>query len=166
MRANSRLDAWVLPKNPNFIPEPKDVRAFILGLKHREDFPAGPLDEQELMGHGFFGGFAHMRVVEEDSVRFIANQQGGFRVFCGESNITAAFGTALTQWRTGGHRMLVCPACGDCHELNGLDFRPNAGFYSFAIHFSDVQRFELTGYALEACHRLLGSPKLVFRRIG
>lgn len=166
MRANSRLDVWVLPKKPDFIPEAMDVRAFVLDLKRRQDAANGPSKERGAMVEGFFGGFAHMRVVEEESVRFIANQQGGFRVFCGGGNITAAFGEALTQWRSGERRIMECPACLECHDLNALEFRPNAGFYSFAIHFSDVQRFELTGYALEACHQLLGSPNLVFRRIG
>ena len=166
MRASSRLDVWVISENPVFVPKEEDAVAFVQRLENSRSHHASGSGFGRPVGVEYFGGFAHYRLVREPAVRFVANQQGGFRVFCQGVNVTSEFTHAMRLWREGGDRSLVCPACNTRYPLEALDFRPQAGFYQFALHFSDIQRCELGDAATMQVGALLGSFRLVFRRIG
>ena len=166
MRATSRLDVWVIPENTGFVPSKVDVQSFSNELERRgftsQDSGEGP----SATTGGFFDGFAHLRIVHEPEIRFVANQQGGFRVYCGTRIISGPFSAAMTKWRLGGERGFICQECSEWHALESLNFRPDAGFYRFALHFSNVNAFAMTGDALDMCADLMGSVKMVLRRIG
>ena len=104
--------------------------------------------------------------MHSDKVRFVANQQGGFRVFCGDANVTASFVRAMTEWReNGAERSLSCP-CGRLCAFEDLDFRPHAGFYRFALEFRDVGGAKIGQLAERQFTNLLGPHHIVYRRVG
>ena len=166
MRPSNRLDVWIVPQSPTYTPKDKDIASFIQRIAQLEmRSPVGST------AHGsgiqeYFGGFGHFRVVRETDVRFVANQQGGFRVFCNGENVTQPFTCAMKRWRAGGARSMVCSGSDTVYPLEALEFRPDAAFYTFALHFSDVVHCNLGENAKVVIGELLGSSKLVFRRIG
>lgn len=111
------------------------------------------------------GGFAAARVEVFPRERFVANRQGGFRVFCPKdgTNVVPAFNPALEAWRAGGPRLLAC-ACGEPHDLADLDYRPPAGFARGWVCLTDAGTLELTPEALALAEAEFGRVRVVARR--
>ena len=101
-RASSRLDLLVLPAG-----EWGDIRASAL---------VSLLDRDWL---------AH----DEQAVRFLCNERGGFRVTCPDTGDAAAraFSAGLQRWREGGLAQTEC-TCGQVHPLAAFQVAPEAGF--------------------------------------
>ena len=165
MLASARLDVIVMPKNVDAVPSDHDVEAFLRNLEESgmitKEGNAGPNGTRV-----FRGGFARLNVLHAEHPRFVANQQGGFRVFCNGKIVTGPFVRAMTNWRQGGARVLTCPYCEVEHDLASLEFRPPAGFYRFAFEFTDVGTFQIEKSILEILENCVGPYEMVFRRIG
>ena len=166
MFASHKLDAWVLPVDIDFIPREED-----LSVLFDTWVAQGSLDSSRQLGGDkstliFAGGFSQVLTVKAPKHRFVANQQGGFRVFCHGVNITADFVQSLTKWRNGdGPREMMCPD-GNLRAFEVLDFRPAAGFYRFALEFRDVGSAQLDARAAKQLAQLLGEIHIVYRRVG
>ncbi len=111
------------------------------------------------------GGHGLVRLEGDGPLRFLANRQGGFRVYCPVSgeNVVGAFVVALTAWRAGGPRTLQCP-CGTPHDLTTLAYAPPAGFAASWILIPDVASAELTPEAVRIAKEVLGEVRVVLRR--
>jgi len=114
------------------------------------------------------GGFASFRRRSMDQMQIIANQQGGFRVHCPESNqnISGRFASDLERWRAGGERSLLCIACGQTHALEHLVYSPPAGFSVCALEFSDVGSVRLSHGAQRELTQAIGAFQTIMRRVG
>lgn len=114
------------------------------------------------------GGFQRLWCERPKRVRLFGNQQGGFYTHCPKTgdNIAAAFQRALLDWRTGGERALRCPSCAQPHALEDLEFRPMVAFARGAVVFGDVETTELADTTLESLEGVLGSPRVILRRVG
>ncbi len=111
------------------------------------------------------GGHGPMVVEGDGPVRFLANRQGGFRVYCPRTgaNVVAAFVAAITAWRAGGPRRIGCP-CGDDHDLAALAYAPEAGFARAWITIPDAASADLAPAAAQVAKDLLGEVRIVLRR--
>jgi hypothetical protein len=112
------------------------------------------------------GSFARLWLDDPGRVVLYANRQGGFRVQCpirGEP-IVRAFEAAVTAWRAGGPRELVCPGCGQIHALDDVAASPPLAFGRFAIVTSDVGHADLTPEGLAWAEEELGPTRMVARR--
>jgi len=113
------------------------------------------------------GGFA--RVWRDDPGRVVlyANQQGGFRVQCPDTEaiISPAFGAALVAWKHGEQRVLDCPGCGEPHALEDCELRPHGAFGRGAVVFADAASTLLSSNARAALAEALGPVDVVIRRV-
>jgi hypothetical protein len=166
MLTSHRLDAWVLPASPEFRPDPQRLDTLLADWAAQGIVPNTARIGEVGAKQVFAGGFRQLQIHAPESVRFVANQVGGFRVFCGGTNLTHAFTQAMGRWRSGGERTLACPGCQASHPLETLEFRPNAGFYRFALAFSDIGQAGLLPEANKEMLALLGELTVVYRRIG
>ena len=146
-RPGHRLDLYVVPEGRRPLPEHAEL---VARLAEVELGPGRvPAEAAERVVEG---GFSSVRVDRPGGVHLYANGQGGFRVSCPASgdSIVPAFSKALSAWRQGGERALICPSCGDEHALEAVDFRPAAAFGSGALVLADVQdaRLRPEGHAL------------------
>ncbi len=114
------------------------------------------------------GGFGLLRLDAPGRLAFYANQVGGFAVACPEcgASVVPAFNAAMTAWRAGGDRDLVCPACGAQRPLEALSFRPDAAFAHWAVVFADAAAPALTRSAQQALVGALGPLRPILRRPG
>jgi len=87
------------------------------------------------------GGFRRLRIDDPGRPVLYANQVGGFRVACPRDpgNVVRAFRQALIGWKAGGPRSMNCPACGDVHALEALDYAPAAAFGRLSIAIGEVE---------------------------
>ena len=166
MLTSHKLDAWILPRNVNFSPSDRALEAFLRAWRANQYIAPDCLKPGALANHTFEGGFEGMAIIQSDVVRFVANQQGGFRVFCGARNVTASFVSAMSAWRERlGPRSLSCE-CGETHAFEALHFRPHAGFYRFGIEFKGIGRASLQPEVAHEVRKLLGDFHIVYRRVG
>ena len=166
MLTSHKLDAWVLPRNVNFVPSDEAIESIFARWRSEailspQGYGAGP--SANLV---FEGGFEQVVVVKSDSVRFVANQQGGFRVFCEGRNVTSLFVRAMADWRSGAKGRVLHSTWGETYPLETLDFRPSAGFYQFAFEFRDIGRVGLGEGVADAIRSLMGEFHIVYRRVG
>lgn len=101
-KATSRLDLLVLP-----VDEVAPVAAALILAQ------LGP------------GWLAH----DEDKLRFLCNERGGFRVNCPDTGVATprSFARSLQAWREGGDQQASC-ACGGVHPLSAFVLKPPGGF--------------------------------------
>lgn len=160
-----RLDLCIVPEDPESYP--RDAMAALIahwavrGIVNSAGWAesnANALVE---------GGFRRLRIDDPGRVVLYANQMGGFRVACPkrEGNIVAAFRRALVASRKGEPRLLDCPACGNSHPLEALDYAPAAAFGRVCLVVSDVNDAHLTAEAVAEVSDRLGGWTLVRRRV-
>lgn len=142
-RPSHRLDLCVLPADPDRPVPAAAARALVAAWKAAP--PAGA---------------RAVRVDLPGEPSLYANQLGGFRVRCPETgeNLVPAFGKAVRAWRHGGARSLACPACGQAHALEALDYAPAAAFAMGGVVLADVQESGLDPAALAVAAAHLGGP--------
>ena len=114
------------------------------------------------------GTFQQIRIERPNQIRLYGNHQGGYRVFCPRSQqpIAAAFSAAVTQWRKGAERKMLCPACQEEHRLEMVITRPQAHFSQGAIIIRDVSSVQLSNEAKDDIKNYLGEVDFVYKRIG
>ena len=114
------------------------------------------------------GNFQKIWIDLPNKVRLYANHQGGYRVLCprSEQSIATAFSTAVTEWRQGGERIMMCPACQEEHRLEMVITRPKAHFSKGAIILRDVSSVQLSNEAKDDIKEYLGEVDFVYKRIG
>lgn len=151
------------------MPPPASHRLALLVLRADPDADPAPV---EALARGWAGagdlvadGHSPARLRRSATPVFLANRQGGFRVFCPETgdNLVPTFVPALGAWRAGGPRRLTC-ACGATHDLAALCYRPEAGFARVWIEIPDVGAAELSPAADRLAKELLGEVRIVLRR--
>ena len=158
--ASHRLDLLLLAPTPE---APGAWAESVLEVWRGAGFLAGEAPgPRELVA----GGFARAWAEVYDRERFFANRQGGFRVRCptGGGNVVPSFNPAMTAWRTrDGSRRLVCPSCGQVHDLAELDYLPPAGFARGVVVVSEAEASAFSTAGLAALGPL-GPGRLVWRR--
>ena len=114
------------------------------------------------------GGFARLWVDQIDSMLFVANHQGGYRVRCSScgANIVSAFARQIQLWRRGGERRMQCPSCHAEYPLENCEFRPPAAFCNSALVLSDVGTANITESALYDVQTFLGECQIIYKRMG
>lgn len=100
--------------------------------------------------------------------RFVANQQGGFRVRCPvcAGNLVPSFSAALAAWKRGAAAEHLCPHCGDRRALSELSFAPAAAFGEAGLHLVDVASSEPDPEVRAQVEAHIGPSVLVARRVG
>ncbi len=157
--ASHRLDLVVVP---NDLHCPLNLDA-VAALFARWDLDDGGRSQQtnELVE----GGCQRVWLDRPGRLLLYANQSGGFRVRCPRTgdNISALFGPAHRQWKSGSERQLRC-SCGEEHALEDCVFDPPGAFASWAIVFGSVNGARLMARASADLQELLGDHRVVLRR--
>jgi hypothetical protein len=128
------------------------------------------LDERGLPGPASrwlgVGAFARVHLDRPPGPVLYANRLGGFQVRCPTTDqpIVAAFQQAMTAWRGGGGRSLICPACGAPHLLDALGYRPAAAVGPWAVVAADVEAASFSEAAVADARLALGAVSVVARR--
>ena len=114
------------------------------------------------------GGFDRIWLERAGKVRLFGNHQGGYYTSCPVTgdNVAAAFQRALLEWRTGGERALVCPACSETHAFEALLHRPQIAFATGAVVLANVQTAIPEPMLIDALAAPLGGVRVVHRRVG
>lgn len=110
------------------------------------------------------GGAERLRVVEMPTLTFLSCGQGGFRTLCPiEGRPVFAFPKALTAWRVGGPRSVVCD-CGLSHDLAALSFVPEAAFAKAWIEVDGAQSDTVIPAAMVLAEARWGEVRVVRHR--
>ena len=160
-----RLDLHFVPGDPDAYPILQAAELLeVLRAREVIDGSGYPLRGADWLVPG---GFKRLRIDDPGRVVLYSNQIGGFRVACpvAPENVVAAFRAALIAWRSGGPRQLACPACGQEHALEDLEYRPAAAFGRLSIAIADVEDANPTPEASEFIAGALGPVRLVRRRV-
>lgn len=114
------------------------------------------------------GGFQKVYLDLPGRRTFYANGVGGFRVCCPKngSAIVPAFQSAMARFRTEPQTRVECPACGESHDLDTLNYLPEAAFGSWALMIVDAASFGLASNGLAAVHAIWGDVRVIRRRVG
>ena len=114
------------------------------------------------------GAFHSHRIEDSLSPRIYGNHQGGYRVRCSScaENIVSAFSIAVEQWRAGGERRVLCPHCSYTQPLEESTFAPPVAFSRAVLNLIDVQEARFAQEAHEDMEKILGSHRIIYRRIG
>ena len=110
------------------------------------------------------GGAERLRGVEMPALTFLSCGQGGFRYLCPvEGRPVLGFPKALTAWRVGGPREVVC-GCGVTHDLAELEFIPEAAFAKSWIEVDGAQSDTLIPEAMVLATAQWGAVRVVRHR--
>lgn len=152
------------------VPNKADASAARPGLAHlvHAGFTTADGRSGERAAELVDGGFVTVRLDFPGRRTLYANSVGGFRVCCPRSgdSIVPAFHAAMARFRVEPDTALECPACGEAHDLNALDFQPPAAFGSWACLLVDAGSFALTPQGLAAVRAIWGDVRVIPRRVG
>ncbi|MFK7929548.1 MAG: hypothetical protein AB8H79_15230 [Myxococcota bacterium] len=160
-RPGHSLDLYVLPEFGVALPEAAALNHALLRAGIAEGRRPGDAAERVVVG-----GYAGVRIDRPGSEQLYANGQGGFRVTCShcDTSVIREFQRALTAWRGGADRALVCPQCARSSDLAALSYRPPAGFAHGAVVLIDAQHSVLTDQGKTAFKAVLGDVRVVGAR--
>ena len=118
--------------------------------------------------HLIQGGMIRLWLDRPGGISLFANHQGGYRVHCPHCGqcVTPAFVPVLELWRRGGRREMDCPYCDSRASLERLDFKPDAGFASWALVLSSVESLAIEGARRKEAESALGTLRPILRRVG
>jgi hypothetical protein len=165
-RARHRLDLLLLPTAPERGLDDRAWRSLV------QDWSARGIVRDESPGRRasdlIIGGFQRLWLDQPGGLHLFANHQGGYRVYCRDCQalVTGAFVSAVGRWRAGGRRELECPSCGHVASLEGLVYRPEAAYATWAVVLSSVTSLELEPELWLEINRALGPLRSIFRRVG
>jgi hypothetical protein len=155
--ASRKLHLFLVPEDPERIPEPSRVEAGLALL-----LAMGVLDERGSSGPSanllVAGGFASLRVDRPSGRVLYANSMGGVRTSCPlcEVAVGTAFGQAVQAWRERGSRAFQCPECLEEMPLERVSCRPQVALGSFALEIRDVAHPEPELVLLRCLEGILG----------
>lgn len=157
--ASQRLDLLVLPRS---IEQPLPAAAEAQLLERWNVDSRGYSKHIDLL---IEGGCARIWVDRPGRIMLYANQTGGFRVRCPQTQaiISSEFGRAHRDWKAGGPRTLPC-VCGQVHPLEACTFNPSAAFATWAIVFAAAGGVALSERAERDLIQCIGPFQAVLRR--
>jgi hypothetical protein len=114
------------------------------------------------------GGVRRIYFDQQSTVKLYANHQGGYKVFCPLCTINLAkeFSSAVSTWRAGGERAMVCPGCQGNLGLEEIITKPVSAFAKGAIVFAGAETLELTEAVRRDLDEILGDHRIICKRMG
>lgn len=159
---SSRLDLYLVPRGNK-----EEVRASLNALmKKWEDLGwVGSQGQGSTGMHGVVrGGCVRVRVDLPDGMVLYANQQGGFRVNCGQCGHNLSAQIPMIRKALAEGSGVGCEGCGWTLENDSLDFQPPGAFGYGAMVLCDVGAFEVVPEVRESVLQAIGPYDVVGRR--